>query len=156
MGSTGGIVMGSDMDTTMECGPDTVLAIAQEGPRLQGTFTETGPVAFVPPGRPEIRPIMPETGQVVLTRVQFQTTGLLRVTGPQPGTGQLPVRPLQETGLVAEPGPSPQPGKIMYMPEETGMYTVGIIMAIFSSEAMVSGVVADHQDPQTVQEANSR
>jgi hypothetical protein len=89
----------------------------------------------------------------VLTRAIF-LTGQILVTGPQ-RVIELPlVRPLQETGLVPGPGPNLPQNRIMYMPEETGMYTEEIIMAMFSSEAMVSGVVADLPDPEIVQEVS--
>ena len=150
MDFTGDIGMDSGMDTTMECGRATVPATGQEGPQPQGMCTGTGPVVFAPRGRPEIRPIMQETGQVVLTRVPLSTTG------PPPETGHLPVRPLQETEQGAEQEPNPPPGKIMYMPEETGMCTEEIITEIFNSVVMASGVAIDLQVLQIDPEASNR
>jgi hypothetical protein len=84
----------------------------------------------------------------VLIRAIFQTgqileTGLYRVTEPLPGTG-LPqaIRLLWPTGLVTVPEHNLPPGKIMYMPEETVMYTEEIIMEMFNNEAMANGAAA--------------
>ena len=105
---------------------------------------------------------MRETGLEVLIRAIFLTgqilvTGQQQATEPPQVTGLLQViRLQQETGLVPGPGPNLPQNRIMYMPEETGMYTEEIIMAMFSSEAMVSGVVADLPDPEIVQETSSR
>jgi hypothetical protein len=81
----------------------------------------------------------------VLIRERYPTTGPQQV-----------IEQLQETGPPPAPEPNLPPGKIMYMPEETGMYTEEIIMVMFSNEAMVSGVVTVLRDLLTGPEASSR
>lgn len=91
---------------------------------------------------------MRETGLEVLIRELFQITGQQQATEPPQVTGLLQViRLQQETGQEAGPGPNLPLSKIMYMPEETGMYTEEIIMAMFSNVAMDSGVAADLLEP---------
>ena len=93
---------------------------------------------------------MQETGPVVLIREQFPTTGPQRVTELRP------VKRGPVTGQEVVSDLNHPTGRIMFMPEETGMSTEEITMAIYNNGTMVNGVVVVLRDPPTVQGVSSR